>query len=1037
MSNTILIKRSNTPGAVPSAGNISLGELAINYADGNLFYKDATNSVKVIASNQFLSVIGNITGANVNTGGLSLSGNVLSALNSTSTITTTANIAAGNLLATGLSLSGNVLSIINSTSNINTTANIAASNLLATGLSLSGNVLSALNSTSNITTTGNVSANYLLGNISQATGYSASKIYNGVSEANIGAANANLTVSINSTSNVAVFATTGMYVTGLVSVTGNVISGNVNTNNISVTGDITGAGGTKSIDNIKIGFNTAASGAFTDITSTGIVSATGNVNGGNLISAALVQGVTVSASGNVVGGNVTTAVLITATVNITGGNVLTAGLISATGNITGGNINGTSLTGSVLSVSGNITGGNVNTSRIVGTNTTISSTGNITLAATSNIILGSSGNVVINNVANPVQDADAANKAYVDSVAQGLDVKASVTLATSAALPSYTYNNGSSGIGATLTGTANGALSINSTSTTANARVLIKDEVGTFVNNSTPSAAFNGIYIVTQTGSPTTPYILTRSTDFDSGSPSGEIPGAFTFVEYGSTLADTGWVCNTDAPITVGSTSITFVQFSGAGSYTAGSGLSLTGTQFNVLTDGNANPTTAINGSNQLVIPAGAALTTPNIGAATGTSLSVTGNVTSGNVNTTLVAATTLSATANVVGGNVSTGGLVTATGNITGGNINTGGLVTATGNVTGGNLRTAGSISAAGNITGGNISGTSITGSVVSVTGNVNAAGLVLPSLTGNIVAYRGEFFGNVDIYGNLNATVGLVYANSGIFYGNTSTGNSAAFAGVPGFTSLGSNIVMQFAGNVNSYSQLNFENINSGTQASTDFVLTANNGTDSTYFADFGIAGSGWDGTQENSLGNAVFANDTYLYSHDGNLVLAAAVAGDTVKIVAGGSDNTFKVAEFANTGATITGVASVTGNITGGNIATAGLATVTGNITGGNINTGGLVSATGNVTGGNINTGGLASVAGNIIGGNITTAGTANISTLTVTTGANITASTAATSTSSGALIITGGLGVGGNIYGGALYDNGTAVLTINSTVDGGTY
>ena len=77
MSNTILIKRSGTPGAVPSSGNISLGELAINYVDGNLFYKDSGGTVQTLASKQFVSVSGNITGGNVNTGNLSLSGNVI------------------------------------------------------------------------------------------------------------------------------------------------------------------------------------------------------------------------------------------------------------------------------------------------------------------------------------------------------------------------------------------------------------------------------------------------------------------------------------------------------------------------------------------------------------------------------------------------------------------------------------------------------------------------------------------------------------------------------------------------------------------------------------------------------------------------------------------------------------------------------------------------------------------------------------------------------------------------------------------------
>ena len=85
----------------------------------------------------------------------------------------------------------------------------------------------------------------------------------------------------------------------------------------------------------------------------------------------------------------------------------------------------------------------------------------------------------------------------------------------------------------------------------------------------------------------------------------------------------------------------------------------------------------------------------------------------------------------------------------------------------------------------------------------------------------------------------------------------------------------------------------------------------------------------------------------------------------------------------------------------------------------------------------TGGQVSVTGNVTGGNLNTGGTANVATLIVTTFANIIATTISTSSITGAVRIAGGLGVAGNIYGGALYDNGTAVLTINSTVDGGTY
>ena len=62
MTNTVQLKRSNVANAVPSAGNLVAGELAINYSDGNLFYKNSSNVVTVIASNQFVSVSGNITG---------------------------------------------------------------------------------------------------------------------------------------------------------------------------------------------------------------------------------------------------------------------------------------------------------------------------------------------------------------------------------------------------------------------------------------------------------------------------------------------------------------------------------------------------------------------------------------------------------------------------------------------------------------------------------------------------------------------------------------------------------------------------------------------------------------------------------------------------------------------------------------------------------------------------------------------------------------------------------------------------------------
>ena len=161
----------------------------------------------------------------------------------------------------------------------------------------------------------------------------------------------------------------------------------------------------------------------------------------------------------------------------------------------------------------------------------------------------------------PLVSTDVANKAYVDSLAAGLDPKASVRLATTAALPTYTPAG--SGIGKTLTATANAALTIDSVLAVATNRVLIKDEGG-------GTSIQNGIYTVTQAGSGVLPFILTRATDFD-GTPSGEVSdGSYTFVGEGPVNGATGWFVTTNDPITVDVTAITFSQFNRNSKLTTG-----------------------------------------------------------------------------------------------------------------------------------------------------------------------------------------------------------------------------------------------------------------------------------------------------------------------------------------------------------------------------------------------------------------------------------------------------------------------------------
>jgi hypothetical protein len=163
----------------------------------------------------------------------------------------------------------------------------------------------------------------------------------------------------------------------------------------------------------------------------------------------------------------------------------------------------------------------------------------------------------ITNLANPVNPQDAATKAYVDSTAQGLDVKLSVRAASTANL------------------TLSGVQTVDGVSLSVGDRVLVKNQT---------TASANGIYVVASGA-------WSRAIDADGTSVAGysEVsPGMFTFVEEGTTLANTGWVLSTSGTITVGTTSLAFAQFSGAGTYLANNGVQLVGNTFSAVSANSA-----------------------------------------------------------------------------------------------------------------------------------------------------------------------------------------------------------------------------------------------------------------------------------------------------------------------------------------------------------------------------------------------------------------------------------------------------------------